>query len=194
MSIRQSQVARKTAETEIHLELKLDGTGNWQGSSGIGFFDHLLQLFAKHSSFNLHLQAAGDLQVDFHHTVEDIGLVLGQAFREALTDKKGIARYGSLMLPMDETLVLCAVDLSGRPGFYPQFSFLSPQIGQFDSELVEEFLKAFTNEAKITLHLRQLAGGNSHHLAEALVKALARALRAAAAVSGEEVPSSKGVL
>lgn len=194
MNMRRSQIERVTAETNISLELKLDGAGVFQGSSGIGFLDHLLQLLAKHSGFDLSLRARGDLQVDFHHTVEDIGLVLGQALREALGEKKGIARYASLILPMDETLVLCALDLSGRPGFYPQFSFHSPKIGEFDTELVEEFLRAFTNEAKMTLHLRQLAGGNSHHLAEALVKALARALRAATAVSGEEIPSSKGVL
>lgn len=194
MSERRSVVQRNTAETKITLELSLDGQGLLQGSSGIGFMDHLLELFARHSSFSLNLQVQGDLQVDFHHTVEDLGLCLGQALREALSDKRGLTRYASLMLPMDEVLVLCALDLSGRPGFYPQFTFLSAKIGEFDSELVEEFCKAFANEAKMTLHLRQLAGGNSHHLAEGLIKALARSLRTAVVIDGNQIPSSKGVL
>ncbi len=194
MSQRQALIKRKTRETEIELELKLDEKGVWQGTSGIGFFDHLLELFAKHSGFSLKLQAHGDLQVDFHHTVEDIGICLGQAIREALGEKKGINRYASLILPMDEVLVLCALDLSGRPGCYCSFSFQTPLIGDFAAELLEEFLRAFVNEGKFTLHLRQLSAGNSHHLAEALIKALARSLRAAVMESGMEVPSSKGVL
>ncbi|MFY9174012.1 MAG: imidazoleglycerol-phosphate dehydratase HisB [Peptococcia bacterium] len=194
MKVRSSLIKRKTKETDIELELKLDGAGLLQGSSGIGFFDHLLELLARHSGFSLDLKAIGDLQVDFHHTVEDIGLCLGQALREALGDKKGLNRYASIILPMDEVLVLCALDLSGRPGYYGEFSFQSSQIGNFATELMEEFFRAFVNEAKITLHLRQLTQGNSHHLAEALIKALARALQDAVCVTGDRIPSSKGVL
>lgn len=194
MSVRSSLIKRATRETQIELQLKLDGAGLWQGTSSIGFLDHMLELFTKHSGFSLDLQAQGDLQVDAHHTVEDIGLCLGQALREALGDKKGISRYASIILPMDEILVLCSLDLSGRPGFYPHFAFQAPQIGDFASELVEEFFRAFVNEAKLTLHLRQLTQGNSHHSAEALFKSLARALKAAVAIDGSEVPSSKGLL
>lgn len=194
MSERKSIVERNTSETKIRLAFNLDGQGAFQGSSGIGFFDHLLELFTRHGSFDLSLRAQGDLQVDCHHTVEDIGLCLGQALGEALGDKKGIARYGSMILPMDETLVLCALDLSGRPGFYQQFAFSSPKIGDFDSELVAEFFKALCNEGKITMHLRQLTSGNSHHLAEALIKALAKALKEAVVIRGDQIPSSKGIL
>lgn len=194
MSIRQGNVQRKTTETQISLELVLEGSALYQGSSGIGFLDHMLQLFAKHSGFDLTLEASGDLDVDFHHSVEDIGLCLGQAFLLALGEKKGIARYASLALPMDEALVMCAVDISGRPGYYGDISFPSPCIGKFDSELVEEFWKAFVNEARITLHIKQLAGKNSHHLAEALFKGMGRLLKMAVKVEGADLPSTKGVL
>lgn len=194
MNTRKGYIQRKTTETEISLGLVLEGSGLFQGSSGMGFFDHMLQLLAKHSSFDLTLETKGDLEVDYHHTVEDIGLCLGQAFLLALGEKKGIARYASLALPMDESLVMCAVDISGRPGYYGEMDFPSPSIGSFDSELIEEFWQAFVNEAKITLHLRQLAGKNSHHLAEALFKGMGRTLKMAVKVEGVDLPSSKGVL
>lgn len=194
MAPRKGYLERKTRETEIEVELILDGKGHFKGESGIGFFDHMLGLFAVHSGFSLKLKARGDLNVDQHHTVEDVGICLGQALLQALGDKKGINRYASLALPMDEALVLCAVDISGRPGFYSELNFTSEKIGSFDSELIEEFWKAFAAEAKLTLHIRQLAGGNSHHLAEAAFKGVARVLKEAAAITGKTLPSSKGVL
>ena len=154
----------------------------------------MLELMTKHSGLQVQLEVSGDLGVDFHHTVEDIGLCLGKAFREALGDKKGITRYSSVALPMDETLVLCAVDLSGRPGFYALISFPTEKIGKFDSQLVKVFWQAFVQEAKITLHLQQLAGENSHHLAEAVFKGVGRALQEAIQQKGDSIPSSKGVL
>lgn len=194
MSLRFGLVERSTKETRIKLELTLEGQGLFRGKSGIGFLDHMLDSFAGHSGFNLSLEAEGDLFVDDHHTAEDIGICLGKAFHQALGDKKGIARYASLVLPMDESLVLCAVDISGRPGFYPELFFPTEKIGQFDCQLIEEFWRAFTQEAKITLHLRQLAGRNSHHLAEAVFKGTGRILREATRLVGGEIPSAKGVL
>lgn len=195
MKVRTGTVIRKTKETDIEVKLSLDQeAGVYQGASGIGFLDHMLDLFAKHSGFQLNLKAKGDLHVDEHHTVEDIALCLGKALNEALGDKLGIMRYASLVLPMDETLVLCAVDISGRPGFYADMSFPTEKIGQFDSQLVPVFWQAFTTEAKITLHVRQFAGENSHHLAEAMFKGIGRVLKAAVKIEGEELPSTKGVL
>jgi imidazoleglycerol-phosphate dehydratase len=194
MESRKGYLERKTRETEIRIELLLDGKGSFRGESGIGFFDHMLELFCKHSGFSVNLQARGDLDVDQHHTVEDVGLCLGQALFQALGDKKGIKRYASLALPMDEALVLCAVDISGRPGLFSELHFSSEKIGNFDSELVEEFWKAFAAEAKLTLHIRQLAGKNSHHLAEATFKGVARVLNEACRITGTDLPSSKGVL
>ncbi len=194
MSLRRGMVERCTKETKIKLELALEGQGHFKGQSGIGFLDHMLDSFARHSSFDLSLEAQGDLFVDDHHTVEDIGICLGKAFFQALGNKKGIARYASLALPMDESLVLCAVDISGRPGFYPELAFPTEKIGQFDCQLIEEFWKAFVQEARITLHLRQLAGKNSHHLAEAIFKGTGRILREAVRLVGQEIPSAKGVL
>lgn len=194
MNYRQAAVHRKTTETDITLELVLDGEGAMRGGSGIGFLDHMLVLFAKHGGFDLNLQACGDSDVDYHHTVEDIGLCLGQAFAQALAGKEGIKRCASLALPMDETLVLCAVDISGRPGLYYDLAFTSEKIGKFDAELVEVFWRAFAGAAAITIHLRRLAGGNSHHTAEAVFKGMGRVLREAAGIVGEGLPSSKGVL
>ena len=194
MSLRCGSVERSTKETRIKLELTLEGQGLFRGQSGIGFLDHMLGSFAGHSGFNLSLEAEGDLFVDDHHTVEDIGICLGKAFLQALGDKKGIARYASLVLPMDESLVLCAVDISGRPGFYPELSFPTEKIGQFDCQLVEEFWRAFAQEARITLHFKQLAGRNSHHLSEAVFKGTGRILQEATRLVGGGIPSAKGVL
>lgn len=194
MEARRGYLERKTRETQIEIELLLDQEGCFEGESGIGFFDHMLELFAKHSGFSLKLKVKGDLDVDQHHTVEDVGICMGQAFFQALGDKKGINRYASLALPMDESLVLCAVDISGRSGLFFELGFNSEKIGNFDSELVEEFWKAFSGQAQITLHIRKLTGGNSHHLAEAVFKGVARVLKQAAAVTGNTLPSTKGVL
>lgn len=194
MTWRKGFIERTTKETAVKAELILAEEGFLQGSSGIEFLDHMLELMMKHSGFQLQLEASGDLGVDFHHVAEDLGLCLGKALRQALGDKKGIARYGSLMLPMDEALVLCAVDLSGRPGFYAKLSFPTEKIGSFDCQLIKVFWQAFAQEAKLTLHLQQLAGENSHHLAEAVFKGVGRILRAAVRIEGEFIPSSKGVL
>lgn len=191
---RQVLIERNTKETQIKLDLNIDGNGVFNGSSQIGFLDHMLDLFTKHSGFTINLECKGDIEVDYHHTVEDIGICLGQAFNKAIGDKKGIARYASLALAMDEALVQCAVDISGRPGFYSVVNFPTEKIGQFDTELVEEFWQAFVNEARITLHLQMLAGFNSHHIAEAIFKGVGRILKTATKVEGNEIPSSKGVL
>lgn len=194
MKKRTGKVERNTKETKIYLELTLEGEGLFQGNSGIGFFDHMLELFTKHGGFNMRLECRGDLAVDGHHTVEDIGLCLGCALREALGDKRGIARYASLALPMDEALILCALDISGRPGLYSTLSFPTVKTGNFDNQLINEFWQAFVNEAKLTLHFRQLSGINSHHLAEAAFKGAARCLKEAVKIVGEDIPSTKGVL
>ena len=192
--LRKGGVERKTTETAIKLELVLEKEGSLQGSSGIGFLDHMLELLMKHSGFRLKLEASGDLQVDFHHTVEDLGLCLGEAFKQALGDKKGIVRYSSMALPMDEALVICAVDLSGRPGFYADLTFPTEKIGEFDSQLIMAFWQAFAQEAKITLHLKQITGEDTHHLAEAVFKGMGRVLREAVRIEGDTIPSSKGIL
>ena len=188
---------RTTAETDIALTLNLDGRGESSINSGCGFLDHMLTLFAKHGSFDLTLTCKGDTYVDDHHTVEDIGIVLGEAFAKALGDKRGITRYGSMTLPMDEALILAAVDLSGRSYLGFALDIPTARVGSFDTELVEEFWLAFTRNALCTLHLRQLAGSNSHHIIEGAFKAAARALRAAVAIDQarpDELPSTKGVL
>ena len=195
--MRSVTIARKTAETDITLTLNLDGKGESSIDSGCGFLDHMLTLFAKHGGFDLSLTCKGDTYVDDHHTVEDIGIVLGRAFAKALGDKRGVVRYGSMMLPMDEALILAAVDLSGRS--YLGFALNIPtfRVGTFDTELVEEFWLAFTRNALCTLHLRQLAGSNSHHIIEGAFKAAARALRQAVAIDAarpDDLPSTKGVL
>ncbi len=190
---RQATIARKTAETDIALTLSLDG-GAVEINSGVGFLDHMLTLFARHGGFGLTLTCAGDVQVDDHHSVEDIGICLGKAFDEALGDRRGIARYGSMLLPMDEALILCALDISGRSMLCADLGELPPKVGTFDTELVEEFLLAFTRHFPITLHLRRMAGSNTHHIIEGSFKALGRALRQAVAVVSDEIPSTKGVL
>lgn len=195
--MRTAEINRTTAETAITLRLCLDGTGASQVQSGVGFLDHMLTLFAKHSRFDLTLTCSGDTQVDDHHSVEDIGIVLGQALCQALGDKRGIRRYGSCILPMDEALILCAVDLSGRSCLRLQARIPTEKVGTFDTELVEEFFQALTREARMNLHLRQLDGTNSHHIIEAMFKALGRTLRQAVAIDPDcrdEIPSTKGVL
>ena len=194
---RQAQLSRTTAETDIHLNLNLDGKGESTIQSGCGFLDHMLTLFAKHGGFDLALTCDGDTYVDDHHTVEDIGIVLGQAFAKALGDKKGVGRYGSMTLPMDESLILAAVDLSGRSYLGFALDIPTARVGSFDTELVEEFWLAFTRNAQCTLHLRKIAGTNSHHVIEGAFKAAARALRQAVAIDpmrADELPSTKGVL
>ena len=189
-----SKIKRKTAETDIALEFKANGSGKCKINSGIGFMDHMLTLFACHGGFDLTLNCKGDTEVDDHHSAEDIGICLGKAFKEALGDKKGIARYGDIILPMDEALILAAVDISGRATLNYDVNIKAKKIGSFDTELIEEFLIAFVNNAGVTLHIKQLAGRNSHHIAEAVFKAVARALRKAVKVEGDAIPSSKGVL
>ena len=192
---RRGEVQRRTAETDIKLVLGLDGQGRAQVETGIGFFDHLLTALARHGTFDLEVHCRGDLHVDGHHTVEDTGLCLGQALRQALGDKAGIRRFGHAYVPMDEALVLAAIDISGRP--YLAYDLApSGRVGEFDAELGEEFFRAVVNTAGITLHLRQLAGRNSHHILEAGFKAFARALRDAVALDPRVVgvPSTKGVI
>ena len=194
MDIRKAEVSRKTSETEIEIRICLDGTGKCEADTGIGFFDHMLNSFAVHSGFGLIVKCTGDLEVDGHHTVEDVGIVLGQAFANILGDRSGIARFGSAYVPMDEALGFCALDISGRP--YLVFDAEMPQAmcGQYDTCLTAEFMRAFAMHAGITLHLKSLYGDNSHHITEALFKALARALREAVQETSGEVLSAKGVL
>ena len=189
-----SKIARKTAETDIKLSFKPNGSGKAEIDSGIGFLDHMLTLFACHGGFDLTLTCKGDTNVDDHHSAEDIGICLGMAFKESLGDKKGIARYGDIALPMDEALVLAAVDISGRSYLGYDLNIKAKKIGTFDTELIEEFLIAFVNNAGITLHVKQLAGKNSHHIAEAAFKGIARALGKAVKITGDAVPSTKGML
>ena len=195
--MRKAYIERKTAETDISLTLELDGTGLSDIRSGLGFLDHMLTLFARHGRFDLTLTCAGDTQVDGHHSAEDIGICLGQAFREALGDKKGIARYGDATLPMDEALILTAADISGRAYLSCELDIPAQKVGDIDTELVAEFWAAFVRSAALTLHIRQLAGSNSHHIIEGVFKSAARTLRKACAVDpalGDEVPSTKGTL
>ena len=195
--MREASILRETAETKINLTLKLDGTGKSEIASGCGFLDHMLTLFASHGRFDLTLTCKGDTQVDDHHTVEDIGIALGQAFAKALGDKKGICRYGSMILPMDEALILSAVDLSGRGILCDALEIPTEKVGSFDTELVKEFWLAFVRNAECALHVRQLAGENSHHIIEGAFKSVARSLRQAVAIDpafADEIPSTKGVL
>ncbi len=193
---RTAAIRRTTAETDIRMELSLDGSGNADISTGIGFFDHMLEAFARHGFFDLSLQVKGDLHVDGHHTIEDTGIVLGQAILEALGDKKGIRRYGSFILPMDETLVLCGLDLCGRAYFNTDLAFTCERIGDFETEMVREFFLAVANNAFMNLHLKMLDGVNNHHIAEAAFKAFAKALDAATSLDPriEGVLSTKGSL
>ena len=188
---------RKTAETDVSLSLNLDGTGKSEIKSGVGFLDHMLTLFARHARMDLALTCVGDTNVDDHHSVEDIAIALGETLKDALDDKRGIVRYGSELLPMDEALVLCAIDLSGRSCLRYNANIPSQKIGSFDTELVQEFFTALTRTAGITLHIKQLDGENSHHIVEAMFKALGRALKQAVAIDpafADEIPSTKGVL
>ncbi len=195
--MRTAEINRKTAETDISLNLNIDGKGTSTVDSGIGFLDHMLTLFARHGRFDLTLTCKGDTFVDAHHSVEDIGLCLGTAFSNALGDMKGIKRYADITLPMDEALVLCAVDISGRSYLSLSLEMPSQKVGEMDTELVEEFLQAFVRKANVTLHVRQLAGTNTHHIIEACFKALARVLGQAVSIDEaykDEIPSTKGVL
>ena len=195
--MRQAEIKRTTGETDIALSLNLDGTGKSNIQTGCGFLDHMLTLFAKHGRFDLTLACKGDTWVDDHHSVEDIGICLGNAFRQALGNCAGIGRYGSMLLPMDEALILCAVDISGRSYLVYNLDIPTQKVGTFDTELVEEFLVAFVRSAGITLHMRKLDGKNSHHIIEGAFKAMARALGQAVAVNADragEIPSTKGVL
>lgn len=195
--MRRAEIERNTNETKIYLTLNLDGRGNFSGSSGVGFFDHMLELFAHHGRFDLHVQCTGDTHVDFHHAVEDIGISLGQAFRSALGDCKGIVRYGSFVLPMDESLVNVALDFSGRSFLHYDVEIPSAKVGDFDTELCEEFFLALSRSCGLTLHIKLEYGKNAHHIIEACFKCVARAMRIAVAVDSEyadEIPSTKGVL
>jgi len=195
--MRRSELSRKTAETDIKLSLELDGTGRSEISTGCGFLDHMLTLFARHGRFDLTVACQGDTCVDDHHTVEDIGICLGDAFARALGDKRGIVRYGSCTLPMDEALILTAVDISGRGLLCYALDIPTQKVGTFDTELTKEFLMAFARRADMTVHVHQLAGENSHHIIEGTFKSLARSLGTAVAIDprfSQEIPSTKGVL
>ncbi len=191
--MRKASVARKTRETEITLELNLDGKGIAAVDTGVGFFNHMLELFAVHAGADLTVRCKGDTDVDFHHSVEDVGICLGQAFKEALGDKKGIARFADRVVPMDECAALVALDISGRP-FLNFEQTMSGKIGQFDAELVEEFFRAFAFNAGVNLFIKLLKGGNMHHEAEAIFKAFAKCVQDAVKIVSDTVPSSKGVL
>ena len=195
--MRSVEITRKTAETDISLALNLDGRGNSKVDLGCGFLEHMLTLFARHGHFDLEVTCKGDTQVDYHHTAEDVGIVLGHAFRQALGDKKGICRYGNMILPMDEALILSAIDLSGRAVLCCELELTAQKVGDFDTELVEEFWTAFVREVGCALHIRQLAGKNTHHIIEGAFKSVAVSLRNAVKIDpdfADAVPSTKGVL
>ncbi len=193
--MRTYEISRKTAETDISLSLNLDGTGKSSIDTGCGFLNHMLTLFAAHGKFDLTVKCIGDTDVDDHHSTEDIGIVLGQAIQAALGDKRGITRYGSFLLPMDEALIMTAVDISGRSCLCYGLEIPTEKIGTFDTELVEEFFLAFTRNCPMSLHIRQLAGKNAHHIVEGAFKSVARSLKAAVALDGtNDIPSTKGVL
>lgn len=195
--MRTAEINRKTNETDIKLKLNIDGTGESKINSGCGFLDHMLTLLARHARFDLEVNCVGDTFVDYHHTVEDIGIVLGDALKTALSDMKGITRYGSFLLPMDETLILSAVDISGRSHLAYGLKIPSQRVGDFDTELTEEFFISLVRHANITLHINQISGSNSHHIIEGAFKSVARSLKAAVAIDNDfrdEIPSTKGVL
>lgn len=195
--MRTVEILRTTKETDIALKLNLDGKGESNVNSGVGFLDHMLTLFARHGRFDITLTCKGDTEVDFHHTTEDIGICLGLAFKQALGDKKGIVRYGDTVLPMDEALILSAVDISGRSYLNLDLKLRAKRVGNFDTELVEEFFVAFTSNAGLNLHVKQLEGRNTHHIIEGTFKSVARSLKTAVAIDpdfADEVPSTKGVL
>lgn len=195
--MRTAEIRRKTAETDIQLDLNIDGSGKSEISTGVGFLDHMLTLFSRHGRFDLNLVCKGDVDVDDHHSVEDIGICLGKAFAEAAGDMRGIKRYGSMILPMDETLILCAVDISGRSYLNFGLDIPTEKVGTFDTELAEEFFQAFVRNFPITLHIKQLEGKNSHHIIEGTFKAFGRAMKNAIEKDikyADEMPSTKGVL
>ena len=195
--MRNAKIARKTAETDINVEISLDGSGTYDNETGVGFFDHMLDQLARHSLIDMRVRCSGDLHIDDHHTVEDVGIALGQALAQALGDKKGIRRYGACLLPMDDALVRAALDLSGRPYLVWNVDLPTPKIGTFDTELVREFFQALSTHGGITLHVDALHGINSHHIAEAAFKAVARALRDAVETDprkADAIPSTKGAL
>ncbi|WP_336098491.1 imidazoleglycerol-phosphate dehydratase HisB [Roseovarius sp. CH_XMU1461] len=195
--MRRATITRKTAETDISVEINLDGTGRYDNETGVGFFDHMLDQLARHSLIDMTLRCTGDLHIDDHHTVEDVGIALGQALAEALGDKRGIRRYGACLLPMDDALVRCALDLSGRPFLVWNLDLPTQKIGTFDTELVREFFQALSTHGGITLHVDMLHGVNSHHIAEAAFKSVARALRDAVDTDprkSDAIPSTKGAL
>lgn len=195
--MRYSQIERRTAETDIKLSLEIDGAGSSNIDSGCGFLDHMLTLFAKHGNFDLTVKCVGDTNVDYHHTTEDIGICLGKAVAQAMADKKGITRYADIILPMDESLVMCAVDISGRGALFAKFDFPILRVGDFDTELCEEFFIAFCREAGVTMHVTQLAGKNTHHIIEAVFKAVGRCMRTALSIdekNKDKIPSTKGTL
>jgi len=195
--MRLSEISRKTAETDINLSLGLDGTGECSVDTGIGFFDHMLELFARHSAFDIRLKCTGDLRVDAHHSVEDTAICLGRALADALGDMRGIVRYGSALIPMDETLILSVVDISGRACLCYDVDIKPAKVGEFDTELAEEFFAAFARSAGITLHIRQMTGSNAHHIIEAMFKSVARSLKQAVEIDAknpDKIPSTKGTL
>ena len=195
--MRVAEIKRKTGETDIYLKLSLDGTGTSKIDTGCGFLDHMLTLFAKHARYDLEVKCVGDINVDYHHTTEDVAICLGKAINDALGEKRGICRYGDIILPMDEALIMCALDISGRDYLGYALEIPAYKVGDFDTELCEEFFRALAREAKLTLHLRQLAGTNSHHIIEGAFKAFARALSKATAIDerfSNEIPSTKGVI
>ncbi len=195
--MREAEICRKTAETDVRITLKLDGTGKCGIDTGVGFMDHMLELFASHGRFDLQVVCRGDTRVDDHHSTEDIGIALGQAFAEALGNKAGIRRYGQRILPMDESLILCAVDFSGRDYLGWEVQIPTEKVGTFDTELVQEFFLGFVRNARCSLHIRQLAGLNSHHIIEGIFKAAGRCLREAVGIDPalqDEIPSTKGIL
>ena len=193
---REAEIIRNTKETRIRVRLNLDGSGQYKVSTGVGFFDHMLEGFARHGLFDLEVEVKGDLHVDCHHTIEDTGIVLGQVIREAVGDKKGIKRYGSRVLPMDEVLVLCALDLGGRPYYRSDAEFPTDRIGEMDTEMVREFFYAVSYSAAMNLHFKMLSSGNSHHMAEGMFKAFAKALDEAVSFDGRitDVLSTKGTI
>lgn len=192
--MRKCSLSRKTAETDITMTFNIDGTGRFVGSSGVGFFDHMLNSFIVHSGFELELKTVGDLHVDCHHTIEDVGIVLGKAFKEAVGDKKGITRFGDSLIPMDEALAQSVVDISGRPFLVFNAEFNKPMVGDMDTDMVWEFFRAFAMNAEITLHINLIYGKNTHHCIEAIFKAVAHALRKAVEIKGDSILSAKGSL
>lgn len=195
--MRRAEIERTTKETAIRVAVDLDGSGRYQVSTGVGFFDHMLEQLSRHSAIDIMVEAKGDLHIDFHHTVEDVGIALGLAVKQALGDRRGIVRYADVHLPMDETLTRAAIDVSGRPFLVFKVAFPRPKIGEFDTELVEEFFRAFAFNAGVTLHVENLYGVNAHHICESSFKALARALRTATEIDrrlADQIPSTKGRL